>query len=703
MQTKEIQKNPLRQALLAMYIGTIRYLQETEKITKIKTFKHNLTSLTNEIKQNSRGLLKGPIRRALREETHEILERAKNAAQNGRFKNGHLLYDIFDGVPLVDKEVQHRHYDIVVQRDNERSEAWVFAPSKLDEYDPIQAQISAEKDFELRCIGDRVIREFPPEIELQLAEAAKPTTSAAETTKVMELPKTKNTIVGKVLFSKGEEYILKDDKNQDEIKGYFFEEYAELYTPLDIVVLESQEADAKIFAKISKMNMKPLSGGGYVRRFSETAFHAQFKPLLEVTEGYIGRVRPRDLSGFVIREPTNEELRQVLNIPAKGFPFGRLDYHGSREVFYYPNVPSDALYHSVMIAGVQGKGKTNGVKSLIRSVLTTPSDSKPAIIMLDGEGEYKEFTKTSKMPLEGKNFVKKYGLGEVTPDVYSVSDDITVSTATMTLRAMGKDDIVYLLPELEARTENILRVLINGVARQLDEEKIPLTIDVFRERLMAENRNSQLVHQQQRPAIARAILSQSLGMLDQKDKTPLTPSLLFKPGKVSVIDYQSLEPNNKRVVALYLLQLLNREKMNKPNFNTPVLLVIDESEVLFPSSPSKPEKDYVNRIESRMEDITNRGRKRKYGVVLVTHLPTEVSKKVGDLADTKIAFGCSGAEKWSRQHFGKEYVSEINDLPTGHCRMKINIHSTKQGPINVRLKLPFLGDKEAVMQEKEQE
>jgi hypothetical protein len=72
-------------------------------------------------------------------------------------------------------------------------------------------------------------------------------------------------------------------------------------------------------------------------------------------------------------------------------------------------------------------------------------------------------------------------------------------------------------------------------------------------------------------------------------------------------------------------------------------LVIDEAELLFHSNPSKGDKDYVLRIASKMEDINNRGRKHKYGVILVTHLPSEVSQKVGELANTKIAFGCSGA------------------------------------------------------------
>ena len=188
-------------------------------------------------------------------------------------------------------------------------------------------------------------------------------------------------------------------------------------------------------------------------------------------------------------------------------------------------------------------------------------------------------------------------------------------------------------------------------------------------------------------------------MLDQKDKTPLTPKLLFKPGTITVIDYHSLNHNMKRVVALYLLQLLDQYKMNTPNLDPGVLLVIDEAEQLFPQNPSKGEKDFVQRIADRMEDITNRGRKRRYGVTLVTHLPTEVSKKVGDLTNTKVAFGLSGSDKWIRDFFGKDFVSEINSLPTGYCRISIKVNRDNQGPINARLKIPYVGNKEALPEE----
>jgi DNA helicase HerA-like ATPase len=199
---------------------------------------------------------------------------------------------------------------------------------------------------------------------------------------------------------------------------------------------------------------------------------------------------------------------------------------------------------------------------------------------------------------------------------------------------------------------------------------------------------------QQRPAIARAVLSQSLDLLDQKGKTPLTPGLLFRPGTVSVIDYQSLPYSKKRVVALYLLQMLNKFKMDSPNLNPGVMLILDEAELLFPANPSKAEKDYVVRIAARLEDITNRGRKRKYGVVIVTHSPTEVSQQVGDLANTKVAFNCTGASKWIRDHYGKDHVEEISNMHTGTCRIKIKVDNKDQGPINVRIRIPYVGPSE---------
>jgi len=142
--------------------------------------------------------------------------------------------------------------------------------------------------------------------------------------------------------------------------------------------------------------------------------------------------------------------------------------------------------------------------------------------------------------------------------------------------------------------------------------------------------------------------------------------------------------------------MLDKFKMNEPNLDPGVLLVIDEAERMFKAHPEKGERDFILRISSRLEDITNRGRKRHYSICCISHLASEVSKKVGDLTNTKIVFGSSGMDKWIRDYFGRDYVDEINTMPTGKCRISIKVNNNDQGPINARLDIPFVGDKRAL-------
>ena len=99
-----------------------------------------------------------------------------------------------------------------------------------------------------------------------------------------------------------------------------------------------------------------------------------------------------------------------------------------------------------------------------------------------------------------------------------------------------------------------------------------------------------------------------------------------------------------------------------------------------------------------MEDVVNRGRKHKFGVILVTHSPTALAASVADLTNTKVAFGCSGADKWIRSYFGKQSVSEISELPTGVCRIAVKIGNSKQKHLNLRIRVPYVGDKELLPQ-----
>jgi hypothetical protein len=686
-----------------LYCGVAQTLEESSKETKVKTFKKSLQRLADEIKLKYRdSIYRETIRKIFKEEISKITSLAEEVAEGSSFVNGKLSYDLLDGIPLTKSPILHRSYDLVIKQDPSHTKVLVFTPDASDEFDPVTAQIQAEQDFDIPCIEVKTHREFPTLNIRSKKETEKPITksikSNIQTINAKKITSS-NQFIGKVLFSKKDQFILRAEQDKDEIKGFLFEEHNSTVKPLDILVLENLESQKKIYARVSKMGVNPLSGGGYVRQFAEVATHVLFRPVMEVSSDWKGRVRPSDLTGFMIRRPTSKELNEVLSIPGKGLPIGRLDYDGSNEVFLYPMVPEDTIYQSMLVAGVQGKGKTNFLKLTIRALATNANvgpTKRPAIVILDREGEYTEFAKKSEMDDSAQEFLEKYGMGEVIPKVYTVNVDSSKSDATLPLRAIDKEGIIYLLPELESKTENILRVLLNRVTYQLETEKAPQDIETLRNRLLAENNNSQLIHMQQRPAIARAILSPSLNLLDQKGKTPITPHLLFKPGTISIINYKGMDQNMKRVVALYLLQMLDKYKMNESNIDPGVLLIIDEAELLFPESPSKGDKDYVQRIEARMQDITNRGRKHKYGVVLVTHLPSAVSRQVGDLANTKVAFGCSGADKWVRDYFGRDYVDEINGFPTGVCRISVKVNSASQGPINARIRIPYVGNKEVL-------
>jgi len=163
---------------------------------------------------------------------------------------------------------------------------------------------------------------------------------------------------------------------------------------------------------------------------------------------------------------------------------------------------------------------------------------KPAIIILDKEGEYTNFVSLSKMSAISRKYLSDNGVTPISPEIFTLNDDETRADSTLSLRALEPKDIVYLIPELESKTENIFTLLTDRVKDYFNSNGIPLEITSFRDRLLQETNNSNLIHIAQRPAIARAILSPALTLFDRKNKIPLIPGKLLQPGKISVINCQ---------------------------------------------------------------------------------------------------------------------------------------------------------------------
>ncbi len=446
MKTSTVSKGDTREALMHLYYG-IQQILQTDAQIKAKDWEQQLKQLTNHIKskyQNSEN--KEEIRKILKVETAKVVSLSSDLAIEKKFKTSQLSYDIFDGIPISKEIPHHRSYDLVVKQDDSRTVAWIFFSN--EGHDPILAQVEAEQDYGIPCIDVKIFKQPTPKIDSKITIQKESKQLAQKSYAQKDEPE----ILGKVLFSKKEQYVLRVQTDKDEVKGFIYEQYASSVHPGDILVLENQDSTKKIYAQVLKININPLSGGGYVHQFSEVVTHVLFRPMMEVATDWKGRPRASDLSHFAIRRTTKAELTEVLNIPQKGLPIGKLDYTGTHEIFKYPLKPEDTIFQSLLIAGVQGKGKSNFLKLLVRSLATYSSitpQKRPAIVIIDGEGEYKEFTKKSEMLESTKLFLDKYGIGDISPRIYTVNEDPVKANASLSLRGIDKQDVVYLLPELE--------------------------------------------------------------------------------------------------------------------------------------------------------------------------------------------------------------------------------------------------------------
>lgn len=495
--------------------------------------------------------------------------------------------------------------------------------------------------------------------------------------------------LGKVIFTKPEKYT--QSLNGDKIYGYIREQNKEMVSKGDPVVLFHREQSLKFYAKIIKIDNYPITAGGYEKHVTEVGTHVEFRPFLEIdtAEPYRGAVRPHDLSDFEIGFPNSEELAEINNIPKDGLPLGKINCNGSRTDFYYPLKPEDTIFQSVMIAGVQGSGKTNFNKLLIQ---TLASKTDTSIIVLDAEGEYQQFTKVENMIDESRQFLVAHGIQDVKLLVLKLSNDLFSSTATVSVRGINLTDVLQLLPELEPKTAGVLESITHRAKETLRQTKKELTWKNLRDEILEESNSTQYLNgmggMSIKQAIARALISSNLRLFDQPGKMPLIPENIFKPGIVTIIDYHDLSVQQQRMVALYMLLMLYKFKFQENNKEPGVLLFVDESELLFPIKPSNIEKDYVERIEDKMREPVKRGRKHKYGIVPITHMPSDISPGVTNLCNTKVAFRCSGARSWIRQNFGKEYGSEIEQLATGECIINTEKTSVQ---MNAKISVPFVG------------
>ena len=701
-----VEKNEIRVALMHYHQSVIEILQKYNY--RFHEFEGELDYMANQIKQDMRKYQnKTAIRKALKGARRKMLEAAKKSKDGNKVNKDQFFQNYFGGLPLDSLSLSEAPYDMVIEIEPHNTIAWVFSPSTNENVNNNEIMNQVELDFNKQC--SQVITKYPVDVEHTemitfQAEESKPLSTISETEsqvepesqfEIAEKPE-KPDYIGRVEFGNKSKMLLNEKRIHDKIEGLIRPEVAASVSPNNLLVLESRKRDSIILAKVIKMEVNQKNTATNFESYSWLGVKVVLRPIFQKFEGYQGKIVPTSLLGYQIRMPSLDEEALVSNVPKSGLPLGKLDLRNRENTCFYPFDPNsktleDSIYQSVFIAGVQGSGKTTGLKYLCQALTSYEKidyEKRPAIIILDGENSFTKFTRNEKMDPQVSEFMSKNGIGNVDMRVLTLSDDIERSDSTLSLRTVTYQDMMYFIPELESKSENILLQVLRLAFRIIQQNPdLDLTMENLRNIAINQARTSGLIHTMQLPAIARALHSVELDMFNQPNKTEISPELLFQPGKITVLNVHSLDKNRRRIVAIYIQQMLNGFKMETSNKYPGAIFVVDEAELLFPNKPSKREKDYVDRIAERMEDVTNRGRKRFYGLFIVSHLPTEVSPRVVALANTKIAFR-SSANSWISRDFGREYVEEINDLPVGTCRIKVNISTQDQKPINAKIYMP---------------
>ena len=403
----------------------------------------------------------------------------------------------------------------------------------------------------------------------------------------------------------------------------------------------------KIFCKVTQIDSYKEVKSTYESSISGLTAIVALEPQYEISDGYEGELRTQCLEGFKLRFPNDEEFGIIYRIPKEGLHLGNWRISHSKCLEY--KYPIEKIYKSMFVSGVQGTGKTNFLKFLVKTLSSSIYENKPAIVIVDVEGEYSK-------SIEKLENVEKY--------VVSPGNDI--GNVTLSISEIAPEDLQYFMPEMESKTSELMDKIVKNCYEHLEKTYGRFTKEQLLTTIGYQVRTDMLFHPAQRPAILRALETNNFDLFNQAGKEILTADKLLIPNKINIIDLSSLEHDSQqRAAALYLLTMFHRYKL-KSNNKINLALIIDESHRLFPRVASyELRREYMLRIAHKISEITHRGRKRNYGIVFATQSPSDITPTIIELCDTKVCFRLSGHKQWIQQFLGKEYCKELDELETG--------------------------------------
>jgi DNA helicase HerA-like ATPase len=459
--------------------------------------------------------------------------------------------------------------------------------------------------------------------------------------------------VGRIIQNLNRQLAIQIEKKR--LCGYLYEDKAEEVHVGEILTAISEiQPSSRLLCRV--VEAKSSKQGASIPTKSVEGFVCYL--VLEPVGVSIGQrleeVPNANYDGYVLHRPSSEDFSVLYNLPAQGIPLGYIATPDSKSSIPYRYDPFQA-FKSFFVCGGQGTGKTNFLRYFIRTWKQRVK-SRPAIVVLDVEGQFANLQSSLHCETTESSDIS----------ILRVGSSESPGDVTLSFRAVGEKYLSHFVPELPTRTTEMLERTTHDVFVELAARGEQAVVQrVLREISTRATRDGKL-HFSQRDAILRAAVSPTFNLFDQPDTKPLAADDLLVPGRITVIDASEMSEDDQRVVAIYLMAILFEAKMknhNEGGASADVLLIVDEAHRLFPQHRGL-KRDYVMRVAKFVEEVTHRGRKRNYGILLATQSPGDISQSIVGLCETKLFFRVAGHQTWLKEHVGnKEVVKAIGNLP----------------------------------------
>ena len=309
------------------------------------------------------------------------------------------------------------------------------------------------------------------------------------------------------------------------------------------------------------------------------------------------------------------------------------------------NIRNMVMYSPLSYTDIEKFHNKMNVKSQLNDKIIR-FKNEASVIILDLEGQYKREVDRldEKLNLTERPRINYFKLG---------------SEGDSTLRSIDVEPKEYMskfMPGLSEISSDSLRLYVTNIyKRQPEWGTNGFDYDVLDQELDYEIETS-TAHIATKRSLTNAktrFNSIRRSYFDQPRDKIIDADQLLSPG-YHIIDAADLSEWDQRIVAVYLLSVLHKHKIEKKH-PTRVIVVFDEAARLFPKVSGKnPNAEYYSRIYEFVSDIVHIGRKRKFSVQIATQIPEDLDPRILDLPNTQIIF--ESDSKWSKSKFGKNHI-----------------------------------------------